>query len=539
MYAARIGRREIIKILKARKDIDLNAQDEDGFTALMHAIYRGHGTCATLLLSNSSIKVNIQNNGGQTALMLAGMYNRYDIVRRLCTLDTEINMQDHGRFHTTPSTGGNTALMYAVREGHTKIVELLLARPNIDINAQDSAGTTALIYAVMMRSNEIVQLLLAQPNISINTQDKSGWTALMFAALSGCNEIVSALLAKDDTINTIDEQGGSALAHAVIQGHTHIVRMLLAKEGIIFNNKTAEGKTLLMLAIQYGHEEIVQIFLNRPNIDINATDCEGCTALMYAAFGTISDIALQEIVRLLLNKPGILIDVENAKGETAFIIAAANSRIVVARMLAVAGANLQGATAFGQRTNNRAVKENINWVLTMLNMFTPAAEQLPVAQPQVLQQVHLEGHAEGILDRLPEFLEMFEPNCITTPLLMAAKFGNLPATRRLLERHALSFIPDHNGNTPLHVAIMYGHEAIALHLIGAGASLNIQNKLSHTPLMLAAQNGNFTICNQLIASGADQKITDAQGRTFKEYLPEHLRASSQIAVQRTTEKVPT
>ena len=52
-----------------------------------------------------------------------------------------------------------TALMWAADEGHTAVVERLLAARDIDVNAEDVEGRTALTLAAKEGHTAIVELL--------------------------------------------------------------------------------------------------------------------------------------------------------------------------------------------------------------------------------------------------------------------------------------------------------------------------------------------------------------------------------------------
>ncbi len=88
---------------------------------------------------------------------------------------------------------GNPILIYAFKKGDKEIVEVLLKKPNIDINMKDDNvilifskhmkkcyyilcvyenGSTALIYASQNGYKEIVEVLLKMPTIDINLKDK-------------------------------------------------------------------------------------------------------------------------------------------------------------------------------------------------------------------------------------------------------------------------------------------------------------------------------------------------------------------------------
>ena len=105
-----------------------------------------------------------------------------------------------------------------------------------------------------------------------------------------------------------------------------------------------------------------------------------------------------------------------------------------------------------------------------------------------------------------------EPKALT--IQMAAKHGNLPAVRALLQS---GVNPDEYidglheaGKTPictaLHIAAGAGHLGVAKALIEAGADVNNKegiDNLGRTPLMMAAANGHTHVVMELIRAGAN------------------------------------
>jgi ankyrin repeat protein len=57
--------------------------------------------------------------------------------------------------------------MYASINGQTEIVQLLLQRPDLDINIQTPTKMTAFAYAFILGHNDIINLLLSHDNFNI------------------------------------------------------------------------------------------------------------------------------------------------------------------------------------------------------------------------------------------------------------------------------------------------------------------------------------------------------------------------------------
>ncbi len=58
MSASRDGHAEIVKMLLAKDNIDINHQDEVGYTALIHASKWGHLEIVKMLLEKDNIEIN-------------------------------------------------------------------------------------------------------------------------------------------------------------------------------------------------------------------------------------------------------------------------------------------------------------------------------------------------------------------------------------------------------------------------------------------------------------------------------------------------
>lgn len=70
----------------------------------------------------------VRLQGGQTALMLGVSHERDDMVRALLSCQADVNLQDEE---------GTTALMVASRQGNADIVRLLLAQPGCQVALTD------------------------------------------------------------------------------------------------------------------------------------------------------------------------------------------------------------------------------------------------------------------------------------------------------------------------------------------------------------------------------------------------------------------
>jgi hypothetical protein len=115
---------------------------------------------------------------------------------------------------------GNTALHSAVCRNE-KIVELLLAHPNIDVNKPDINGHTPLQRAVSAHTNH--------PDIDVNASEQEKSTAFHIATLTKHKEILRLLLNHPNIdVNKCNLSGATPFWCAANRGHTEITKMLLA-----------------------------------------------------------------------------------------------------------------------------------------------------------------------------------------------------------------------------------------------------------------------------------------------------------------------
>ena len=128
-----------------------------------------------------------------------------------------------------------SALAFAAREGHVEIVKILLAHPEIDVNARDFQMESAL-HSVMVpfmteRHLEVVRMLLALGTrlTCVNSLDGYGSNAVKYAVLYGFKEVVEEFV-KCDLVNLT--------YYETLGGHEVVGLEVLAKR-LNFTKKSA------------------------------------------------------------------------------------------------------------------------------------------------------------------------------------------------------------------------------------------------------------------------------------------------------------
>lgn len=140
-------------------------------------------------------QINIPNEEEEYSLLMYLVIRNYTkCVEKVLSLYPNIDInyrtnKDEGPIHIYTS-----ALIEAIPKS-TKIIELLLNHPKIDVNITDEDGNTPL-HLLCERNTEInkIKLLLNHPNININAQNKRGNTPLHINLCKGNIKISELLL---------------------------------------------------------------------------------------------------------------------------------------------------------------------------------------------------------------------------------------------------------------------------------------------------------------------------------------------------------
>jgi ankyrin repeat protein len=235
-------RAKVAALLK--QDVDVNASQADGMTALHWAVYHDDMPTATLLVK-AGANAKAGNRYDVTPLSLACTNGNTEIVELLLKA---------GAGADTTLRGGETALMTAARTGKVGPVKALLSR-GAKVNAKDRKGQTALMWAAAEGHADVVSTLLAV-GADFKSPLPSGFTPLLFAAREGRIDVVRVLLKAGADINDAigannvprgPKPGTSALHLAVENGHFELA-IILVKAGADPNDQRVGYGALHMLS---------------------------------------------------------------------------------------------------------------------------------------------------------------------------------------------------------------------------------------------------------------------------------------------------
>jgi len=217
-------------------------------------------------LSKELKKVSVEDQKQYTEMLCTGVKEENLRLIQLLLAKDETNVNEVG-------TEGLLPLWMACSNGHASVVELLLAASDIDVNqAKTTTGSTPLFMACQNGHATIIELLLSVSDIDVNqARTDIGATPLLIACQKGHTPIVKLLLASSEiAVNQAETTTGvTPLFMASQNGHAPVVELLLATSNIHVNKPMMNGATPLIIASYLGHASCVSLLLT--DLTINPT----------------------------------------------------------------------------------------------------------------------------------------------------------------------------------------------------------------------------------------------------------------------------
>jgi uncharacterized protein len=404
---------------------------------------------------------------------------------------------------------GSTALQWAVYQGDIGLVQRLIAA-GADVRATNHYGATALHIAAANTGLEIIRALLAA-GADADSPNADGETALMLVARTSRVDVAKLLLDHGAHVNAVEQwRGQTALMWAAAQGQPAMLRFLLAHHA----NPDARS------AVNHWERLATAEPRQQPR------PAGGLTPLLYAARNGCVD-CVHELVRGKAD-----INLADPDGITPLVIAILNAHFDTAAALLDEGANPNLWDKWGRAPLYSAVDYN-----TLPVGGRPDRLSLDKVTPAELAERLLKAGAnpDMQLKIFPPFRDLRQDRAGdrmltvgTTPLIRAAKAGDLAMVRLLLEHGADPNLPNSLGITPLHAAAGTGSTkldnrardrdeaaglATAKLLVAAGAKVTSLDNQGRTALFGAAAWGWNDLIRYLVASGSRPDAKDAGGLT--------------------------
>jgi len=269
------------------------------------------------------------------------------------------------------------------------------------------------------------------------------------AAMRGDREAVRAAIARKADVNAPQVDGTTALHWAAERDDLDLADLLITA-GARTTARTREGVTPLQLAAVNGSESMIDRLL-KAGADANAPlSAVGDTALMMAA-----RTGKTGAIRVLVEAGANVNAMETWGGTTALMWAVSEGHVEAARMLIEAGADVNARSHYVAAANGRGFEGR-----------TPVANR---TEPKP------EEFASGWL----------------TPLMFAAREGDVEMTHLLVASRADVDAGGGDGKTALSMAIFNGNYDVAAYLVDSKADVNKADAQRFTPLFWAVDRRNM------------------------------------------------
>ncbi len=216
---------------------NVNVQDENQETALMHAIKRDHINIFNKILTQK-IDFSLRNNQNETALFLAIKMGRVRMVGELLRRYPNL-LQERFLDNQSP-------VMFAIRSKNMKMVQCLLKYTQ-DWHHVDDHGESALTLACPDKS---MLALLLRCGCHLDDEHTDGATPLILVSNKPNNAVsIETLIMHGADAGRVDDAGENALMHAVRAGHLGNVQKLLSLHDYDLNQENNTYQTAIAIAI--------------------------------------------------------------------------------------------------------------------------------------------------------------------------------------------------------------------------------------------------------------------------------------------------
>lgn len=539
--AARVQDWQTVQSLNT-EDMDINAAQTDGTTALAWAVYWDNLDTVKFLI-DAGADVNAGNYIGVTPLILAAKNRSPDMVRLLL---------EGGADPNTAMWSGETPLMSAAKTGVTEVVTLLLDH-GANINTQEPRrGQSALMWAISFGHPQTARVMIERgADISARTKKftgsknytpmlmegyggnvegvpQGGYTPLMFAAKIGDMETARLLLNRGADINAVSVEDGSALIIASLEGYERMALFLL-DQGANPNVQDASGMSALHYAMRDGLKRLMgYVDISSARVCGFAWDtlCKYMEALtdeenaqldnpsagLYIVEGESDSNEYERQNRMVLPGGNMYELAESLLARGADVDAAMKYPPPRVRLDTGTWLNLAGATpiflataARDDAAMNILLEHGANPLVT-----TRVNEDVFMDQTQIIAD---DNQVFGNGSTLMVAVGMGKKD----PLTPDEESKAFAIASRLIELGADVNETTATGWTPIHAAANIGAATLVDLLVKNGAEFNVENGCGRTPLSLAeAENSiglirrfpaNDRTVNLLLKLGAEKSST--------------------------------
>ena len=306
---------KIIKAIKSNINYDLNNVDETGSYLIQYAILFRQKDIIALLISKNC-KLDVLDSDGRSIFFIPIKYGYDEIVSLLINFSNTVIgiplleiLDNHS----------NIPLHYAIMFDRYNVINEMLSL-NFNINFKDNDGNTALHLIIKKSSGkntdslyEEIIIKMIGKNIGLNHVNKMGENALHIAIDVNNLDIAKYLLNKGINIDIVTLHDHlTPLLNATIQGNITMCKLLLEYKPNI-NSQDIYGNTVLNHSILNNSKQLVELFYDK--VDVNLTNISGNILINLFFENNISSDKIKDFkFEYILSKSNL--NIQNNVGKT-------------------------------------------------------------------------------------------------------------------------------------------------------------------------------------------------------------------------------
>jgi uncharacterized protein len=356
-------------------------------------------------------------------------------------------------------------LVLAARDNDMATVQALLAtHPAPDVNQRTADGTSTLHWAVYHGDADLVAKLLAA-GANANARNDYGSTPMSEAAVRGDVKILRALLAAGADVDSANADGETALMILARTSNVEAAQLLLSHGAQVNAREQWRNQTALMWAAAQRQPAMVRLLVSHgATVDerslvnnwarqvtaeprMQARPSGGFTPLLYAARSGCLECAQ------ILIKAGAEPNLGDPDGVSPLLTAVLNFHFDIAALLIKRGVDVDHWDTWGRSALYEAV--DLDSLPVGGRADRPSVDQ--TTSLQLIRMLLTAGANPNLqLKLFPPYRSLRDDrgadSLLTvgaTPLLRAAKSGDLPAIQLLLAHGANLELPTTTGVRPL------------------------------------------------------------------------------------------
>ncbi|XP_069544772.1 receptor-interacting serine/threonine-protein kinase 4 [Brachyistius frenatus] len=268
----------LAELLLGRRSTNVNAKDEDQYTALHWAAQNGDEAITRLLLDRGAA-INEIDGQGRTPAHVACQHGQENVIRVLLSRGADVQIKGKDNW---------TALHFAAWQGHLGIVKLLVKQAGADVDGQTTDGRTPL-HLASQRGQYRVARILIELGADVHMMSAGSNTPLHVAAETGHTSTSRLLTKHQADIHAQNAQGLTPLHLASQRGHLATVKMLI-EEGADPYRSNQALRTPCHMAAESGHCEVLKELLVHCPDGGTMSDEQGLSPLHLAVQGGYSNV---------------------------------------------------------------------------------------------------------------------------------------------------------------------------------------------------------------------------------------------------------